>query len=108
MNENTRNDALLQGCGTEPNDNFLVRLEYHEKTGSFHFETDFNKMENVVGWKTVERRTGLDEAMKFVQSVDEFLRRFMDVDYKPTFDEVRDYWAIFFTANLAGQSDNEK
>ena len=48
----------------------LVRLEYNQKQGLFHFEDVDKENKNTNGWKTICEKMSVDQAMEFVEDID--------------------------------------
>lgn len=47
----------------------LVRLEYNQKQGLFHFEDVDKENKNTNGWKTICEKMSVDQAMEFVEDI---------------------------------------
>ena len=48
----------------------IVRLEYNQKQGLFHFENVDQDNKNTNGWETICDKISVDQAMEFVEDID--------------------------------------
>ncbi len=48
----------------------IVRLEYNQKQGLFHFENVDKDNKNTNGWETICDKISVDQAMEFVEDID--------------------------------------